>query len=64
MDGLKTLEGQIPSPINPPPGCAFHQRCAYACEECSKCAPQPMDLGGGHIVSCLRSQELEAALQE
>ena len=63
MDGLKTLEGQIPSPINPPPGCAFHQRCAYACEECSKCAPQPVDLGGGHIVSCLRAQELEAALQ-
>ena len=64
MDGLKTLEGQIPSPINPPPGCAFHQRCAYACEQCSQCAPQPMDLGGGHIVSCLRAQELEQALQE
>ena len=64
MDGLKTLEGQIPSPINPPPGCAFHQRCAYACEECSKCAPQPLDLGDGHIVSCLRAQELESALQE
>ncbi len=64
MDGLKTLEGQIPSPINPPPGCAFHQRCAYACEACSQCAPQPTDLGGGHIVSCLRAQELEAALQE
>ena len=63
MDGLKTLEGQIPSPINPPPGCAFHQRCAYACEECSKCAPQPADLGGGHMVSCLRAKELEAALQ-
>ena len=64
MDGLKTLEGQIPSPINPPPGCAFHQRCTYACEECSKCAPRPLDLGGGHIVSCLRAQELEAALQD
>ena len=64
MDGLKTLEGQIPSPINPPPGCAFHQRCAYACEQCSQCAPQPTDLGGGHIVSCLRAQELGAALQD
>ena len=63
MDGLKTLEGQIPSPINPPPGCAFHQRCAYACEECSKCTPQPADLGGGHMISCLRAKELEAALQ-
>ena len=64
MDGLKTLEGQIPSPINPPPGCAFHQRCPYACEACSQRQPQPTDLGGGHIVSCLRAAELEKALQE
>ncbi|MBR1457218.1 MAG: ABC transporter ATP-binding protein [Oscillospiraceae bacterium] len=59
MDGLKTLEGQIPSPINPPPGCAFHERCAYACERCSQCAPQPEELGGGRMVSCLRARELE-----
>ena len=59
MDALKTLEGQIPSPINPPPGCAFHERCAYACEKCSQCAPQPEDLGGGRMVSCLRVHELE-----
>ena len=63
MDGLKTLEGQIPSPINPPPGCAFHQRCPYACDVCSQQAPQPSDLGGGHVVSCLRCAELEAALR-
>ena len=59
MEGLKTLEGQIPSPINPPPGCAFHQRCAYACERCAREMPQPEDLGGGHMVSCLRTQEWE-----
>ena len=58
MDALKTLEGQIPSPINPPPGCAFHERCAYACEKCSQCAPQPEDMGGGRMVSCLRAREL------
>lgn len=57
MDGLKTLEGQIPSPINPPAGCAFHERCAYACEACAKQRPVPEDLGGGHMVSCLRSRE-------
>ena len=57
MEGLKTLEGQIPSPINPPPGCAFHQRCAYACEQCAREMPQPEDLGGGHMVSCLRAHE-------
>ena len=59
MDGLKTLEGQIPSPINPPPGCAFHQRCAYACEKCACETPQPEELGGGHMVSCLRVHEWE-----
>ncbi len=60
MDGLKTLEGQIPSPINPPSGCAFHQRCAYACERCSCETPQPEELGSGHTVSCLRAHEWEA----
>ena len=64
MEGLRTLEGQIPSPINPPAGCAFHQRCPYATEACAKVAPQPLDLGGGHTVSCLRSAELEEALKE
>ena len=60
MDGLKTLEGQIPSPINPPPGCTFHQRCEHACERCSCEIPKPEDFGNGHIVSCLRAREWEA----
>ena len=59
MEGLKTLEGQIPSPINPPPGCAFHERCAYACEKCRSEMPQQRDMGGGHMVSCLRADELK-----
>ncbi len=59
MEGLKTLEGQIPSPINPPPGCAFHERCAYACERCAVETPVQRDLGGGHTVSCLRTDELK-----
>ena len=59
MDGLKTLEGQIPSPINPPPGCAFHERCAYACERCRSETPPQRDMGGGHMVSCLRADELK-----
>ena len=60
MDALKTLEGQIPSPINPPPGCAFHERCAYACERCRSEVPQQRDLGGGHMVSCIRAEELKS----
>ena len=59
MEGLKTLEGQIPSPINPPPGCAFHERCAYACEKCRSEMPQQRNMGGGHMVSCLRADELK-----
>ena len=59
MEGLKTLDGQIPSPINPPPGCAFHERCAYACEKCRSEMPQQRDVGSGHMVSCLRAKELK-----
>ena len=59
MEGLKTLDGQIPSPINPPPGCAFHERCAYACEKCWSEMPQQRDVGSGHMVSCLRAEELK-----
>ena len=59
MEGLKTSDGQIPSPINPPPGCAFHERCAYACEKCRSEMPQQRDVGDGHMVSCLRAEELK-----
>ena len=59
MEGLKTLDGQIPSPINPPPGCAFHERCAYACEKCRSEMPQQRDVGDGHMVSCLQAEELK-----
>ena len=58
MESLRTLEGQIPSPINPPPGCAFHERCRFACERCAAETPVQKDLGGGHSVSCLRANEL------
>ena len=58
MEGLKTLEGQIPSPINPPPGCAFHERCAYSCERCAREVPPQHDLGDGHTVCCLLAGEI------
>ena len=53
IDSLKTLEGQIPSPINPPSGCPFHTRCAKACEACAQWAPEPIQIAPGHTVSCL-----------
>ncbi|MBR4862796.1 MAG: ATP-binding cassette domain-containing protein [Firmicutes bacterium] len=46
------LEGDIPSPINPPSGCTFHTRCPYAQEICSKECPQMRDLNENHKVAC------------
>lgn len=46
------IEGDIPSPINPPSGCRFHTRCPYARPECSQAKPELKDVGGGHMVAC------------
>jgi oligopeptide transport system ATP-binding protein len=46
------LQGDVPSPINPPSGCRFHPRCRYATEICSAEEPQLIDHGGGHVAAC------------
>lgn len=46
------LEGDIPSPANPPAGCKFHTRCKECMEICKTVAPEPKDVGGGHVVRC------------
>jgi peptide/nickel transport system ATP-binding protein/oligopeptide transport system ATP-binding protein len=46
------LKGEVPSPINPPPGCVFHPRCPKAFGECSREIPRLLDVGGGHFVAC------------
>lgn len=46
------LEGDVPSPINPPSGCPFHPRCYKAQEICSKVTPQLEELEPNHYVSC------------
>jgi oligopeptide transport system ATP-binding protein len=46
------LEGDVPSPINPPPGCRFHTRCPIAEAVCSQDRPEWRDVGGGHQVAC------------
>jgi len=46
------LEGDVPSPINPPGGCRFHTRCPVAVETCSLERPVWRDVGGDHWVAC------------
>ena len=46
------LEGDIPSPANPPSGCKFHTRCSQCMEICKTTAPKACDMGNGHIVAC------------
>ena len=48
----KPLEGEIPSPVNPPSGCRFHTRCWLAEERCRKEEPEFKELKDGHYVAC------------
>jgi peptide/nickel transport system ATP-binding protein len=47
------LQGELPSPANPPPGCHFHPRCPQAMPECKLKYPDAVRLGDSHEVSCL-----------
>jgi oligopeptide/dipeptide ABC transporter ATP-binding protein len=46
------LQGEVPSPINPPSGCRFHPRCPMAKAECSTVEPQEKEMAPGHMVAC------------
>lgn len=46
------LEGDIPSPANPPKGCKFHTRCRECMAVCKEQAPEAKDMGNGHVVRC------------
>ncbi len=55
---ITPLEGDVPSPANPPSGCYFHPRCPYATEVCARETPQLEEISPGHFVSCHRASEL------
>lgn len=48
------LQGDVPSPINPPSGCHFHTRCSYAITECKQQVPQLVEIKSGHRAACIR----------
>jgi len=46
------ISGEVPTPINPPPGCRFHPRCSQATDICSREEPKLVEMGDGHFVAC------------
>ncbi len=52
------LKGDVPSPINPPPGCRFHTRCLYATDQCSQKEPRFREIDPGHFAACFYAGEV------
>jgi oligopeptide transport system ATP-binding protein len=52
------LEGDVPSPLDPPPGCPFHTRCRYMVERCKERLPDLRELNPGHFARCIRVEEI------
>jgi oligopeptide/dipeptide ABC transporter ATP-binding protein len=55
------LQGDVPSPIDPPSGCRFHPRCRYATEICKEVEPPLTDYGNGHLAACHHPLNVDAA---
>ena len=56
-----TLEGDVPSPLNPPPGCRFHPRCPYMTDACTREIPPLREIEPGHFAACIRVEEIQTA---
>jgi len=56
------LEGDVPSPVNPPSGCRFHTRCPWATEVCSTHEPPLADYGTGQAAACHHPQNVDAQM--
>jgi peptide/nickel transport system ATP-binding protein len=54
------VEGEPPSPINPPPGCRFHTRCPFATEVCQRVEPPLTEYPSGHLAACHHPQHVSA----
>jgi len=58
------LTGDVPSSINPPPGCRFHTRCPFAVDRCLREEPQLEAVSHGHLVSCHRKCDMQKLVRE
>ena len=58
--GQLVLEGDVPSPIDPPPACRFHTRCPRATEVCRRVEPPLVDYGNGHLAACHHPVNVDA----
>ncbi|GIV95768.1 MAG: ABC transporter ATP-binding protein [Herpetosiphonaceae bacterium] len=56
------LEGDVPSPINPPTGCNFHTRCPLVIDKCRTDEPPLVEYGRGHYAACWRAREVQPLL--
>jgi len=55
------LEGEIPSPTNPPSGCKFHTRCIFAEDQCQREVPEWREISQNHAVACHFAEKLSSA---
>jgi len=57
---INPIKGSTPDPFNRPTGCQFAPRCDYACDKCNEAMPEENQVGGTHMVRCIRFQEVMA----
>ena len=58
------LEGEVPSPVNPPTGCRFHPRCPYAIHACREIEPRLVEIKPRHFAACIRISPEEPNIEQ